>query len=438
MKKVIFRTIAILIIPIFICLAAFLLPPQFENTYMGELKYKYERLKDTPGKRIVIIGGSAMAFAIDSKLIEASLEDYKVVNMGMYAALGSKAVLDLSLSGIHEGDIVIFAPEQSPQTLSDYFGASYCLEACDGAYYMLPRFITSEKAASNLLAYLPGFALDKAKYFFTGSAPNPDSVYRKSAFNEYGDIADFLPQNIMALGYDNNTLVKYTKDTIDDIFTEYLNDYSKKISSKNATFLFAYAPANDMAVEDADTIRKVAGKSLDFLDEYHQYLTGRFNFPIIGNPHESLLDASWFYDTNYHLNSYGKTLYTRQLIRDLKAYLKDCSETLISVPKAPEYNYDKDSSQKTVLKAESYSGNTDITSITIDEAVTMIEDYSFFGCTSLKEIHIKNADPSKIQIGQHLLDGTNANIYVPTASVSLYKTDYRFSVYAERIYGESE
>ena len=42
------------------------LPAQFGNTFMGELKSKYERLKSTEGKRIVLIGGSGVAFDCDS------------------------------------------------------------------------------------------------------------------------------------------------------------------------------------------------------------------------------------------------------------------------------------------------------------------------------------------------------------------------------------
>lgn len=424
MKKVIIRTVAILIIPVLIVISLIFIPSQYEETFMGELKYKYQRLSHIEGKRIVIIGGSAMAFGVDSALLKDNFPDHQIVNMGMYAALGSRAILDLCLSDIRKDDLVIFAPEQNHQTLSLDFGADYCLQGCDGAFYMLPRFITSEDNAAGILAAIPGFALQKAQYFFTDSAPIPDTVYRKSAFNEYGDIKVELPENIMPAGYDSNILISYNSDVIDKDFINYLDSYSKKVSQKGATFVFAYAPANAKALTSGDD-----------LDEYHLLLDDYFDFPIIGDPHNSVLGPEWFYDTNYHLNSSGKRLYTRQLIRDIKAFLKDSSATNIEVPPAPAINL-AEASQNTILRANEYAGNTDIKSVTIDENVSMIEDYAFLGCTALKEIHIKNTDPSAIQIGQHLLDGTNANIYVPQSSVSVYKTDYQFSLYAGRIYGE--
>ena len=39
---------------------------QFGDRFMGELKSKYERLKETSGKRIVLVGGSGVAFDCDS------------------------------------------------------------------------------------------------------------------------------------------------------------------------------------------------------------------------------------------------------------------------------------------------------------------------------------------------------------------------------------
>ena len=130
----------------FLLFCGFGLPAQFGNTFMGELKSKYERLKSTEGKRIVLIGGSGAAFDCDSSMLEEFFPSYEIVNFGMYAGLGTKAVLDLSESYIHEGDIVIFSPEQSEQTLSDYFNGEYMWQAVDGAFGML-RDIKSENFA---------------------------------------------------------------------------------------------------------------------------------------------------------------------------------------------------------------------------------------------------------------------------------------------------
>ena len=61
------------------------------------------------GKKIVIVGGSSVAFGFDSQKIEQAFPGYKVVNFGLYADLGTKVMLDLSEDHISEGDIVIVA-----------------------------------------------------------------------------------------------------------------------------------------------------------------------------------------------------------------------------------------------------------------------------------------------------------------------------------------
>ena len=75
-----------------------------------------------------------MAFDCDSALMDDFFPSYEIVNFGMYAGLGTKAVMDLSENYIHEGDIVILSPEQSEQTFSDYFNGEYMWQAADGAF----------------------------------------------------------------------------------------------------------------------------------------------------------------------------------------------------------------------------------------------------------------------------------------------------------------
>lgn len=38
-----------------------------------------------------------------------------------------------------------------------------------------------------------------------------------------------------------------------------------------------------------------------------------------------------------------------------------------------------------------------------------------------------------MEVGRRLLDGTDADLFVPEESLSAYRTDYRFSQYADRI-----
>lgn len=406
---------------VFFLICGFGLPVQFGDTFMGELKSKYERLKETSGKRIVLVGGSGVAFDCDSALMDDFFPSYEIVNFGMYAGLGTKAVMDLSENYIHEGDIVILSPEQGEQTFSDYFNGEYMWQAADGAFGML-RDLKSENFDA-MLGNFPRFALEKLNYVMKGQKPQTDSIYQKKSFNTYGDIElDTCRENILPNGYDVNQKVRFTEDVVQPEFMDYMNDWAKRLEKKGAVVWYRYCPVNKLSVED-----------MDDLAAYDVFLRQKLDFPVIGNPENSLMEAEWFFDTNFHLNQPGKEVNTVQLIRDMKAMLGDDRAVTVELPEKPHRTWGDVSAETRIWTAkdsETYQGEE---TIVIPENVTQIEDYAFSNCAGLKQIVLEQKDPSKCIVGQHLLDGTGAEILVPQMSVDSYKRNYFWSVYAGRI-----
>lgn len=406
---------------VFFLICGFGLPVQFGDTFMGELKSKYERLKETSGKRIVLVGGSGVAFDCDSALMDDFFPSYEIVNFGMYAGLGTKAVMDLSENYIHEGDIVILSPEQSEQTFSDYFNGEYMWQAADGAFGML-RDLKSENFEA-MLGNFPRFALEKLNYVMKGQKPQTDSIYQKKSFNTYGDIElDTCRENILPNGYDVNQKVRFTEDVVQPEFMDHMNDWAKRLEKKGAVVWYRYCPINKLSVED-----------MDDLAAYDVFLRQKLDFPVIGNPENSLMEAEWFFDTNFHLNQPGKEVNTVQLIRDMKAMLGDDRAVTVELPEKPHRTWGDVSAETRIWTAkdsETYQGEE---TIVIPENVTQIEDYAFSNCAGLKQIVLEQKDPSKCIVGQHLLDGTGAEILVPQMSVDSYKRNYFWSVYAGRI-----
>ena len=406
---------------VFFLICGFGLPVQFGDTFMGELKSKYERLKETSGKRIVLVGGSGVAFDCDSALMDDFFPSYEIVNFGMYAGLGTKAVMDLSENYIHEGDIVILSPEQSEQTFSDYFNGEYMWQAADGAFGML-RDLKSENFEA-MLGNFPRFALEKLNYVMKGQKPQTDSIYQKKSFNTYGDIElDTCRENILPNGYDVNQKVRFTEDVVQPEFMDYMNDWAKRLEKKGAVVWYRYCPVNKLSVED-----------MDDLAAYDVFLRQKLDFPVIGNPENSLMEAEWFFDTNFHLNQPGKEVNTVQLIRDMKAMLGDDRAVTVELPEKPHRTWGDVSAETRIWTAkdsETYQGEE---TIVIPENVTQIEDYAFSNCAGLKQIVREKQDPARCIGGQHILDGTGAEILVPQMSVDSYKRNYFWSVYAGRI-----
>lgn len=406
---------------IFFLLCGFGLPMQFGDTFMGELKSKYERLRETSGKRIVLVGGSSVAFGSDSHLLTEMFPEYEVVNFGMYAGLGTKAVLELSEGQIRAGDIVILSPEQDAQTLSLYFNGEYMWQAADGAFEMLKDL--KWENLEQMLGTFPGFAMEKLSCMLKNQIPQTDSVYRRSSFNTYGDIElEVCKENIMPSGYDINQPVYFSEDVVQKDFLKYMNDWAERLEKKGAVVWYRYCPVNILAVEDPENV-----------ETYDTFLRNAISFPIIGNPQNSLMDAEWFYDTNFHLNSAGKTVNTVQLIRDIKAMLGDDTAVTIKLPEMPQRNWGESDRNKRIWTADDTMACKGKDTIVIPKEVTQIEDYAFAETPELKNIVMNQKDPSKCMVGQHLLDGTKAQIVVTGEALDSYKRNYFWSVYADRI-----
>ena len=441
----------------------FALPTQFENTFLGEFKYKVQRLNEVEGKKIVFIGGSSVPFAIRSELIKKNIEGYEVVDFGLYAGLGTTVMMDASLDSIKKDDIVILMPEQQEQTLSTYFNANLMWQALDGDPSL--AFRLSEDMRIELVKAFPSFATSKANYFFTDTTPDPTDIYRRDSFDTYGDISSELPAyNIMSSLYDENMPIRFSEDIIADDFIDYMNEFSKKVENKGATLYYHYSPMNRLAVQDP-------------YREYHEYLKERLEFPILGFPNSSIMDYEFFYDTNFHLNNAGAINYTRNMIKDLKFLLEDTSEINFPYAKKPvspieeikdgdnsdaecfEYVVKEDRARVTGLvdikermiipykydgkKVDSFSKEAfqnvnGIKSIVIQDNISSISDESFANCGDLKRIEIINSLPSSIRVGRKLLEGTSANIYVPKDALPLYKTNYFWGEYTTRIYALEE
>lgn len=454
----------VLAIPVTLLCWGFLIPAQYGETFMGELKHKVRLLQDTPGKRIILVGGSSVAFGIDSALLEAHFPDYQVVNFGMYAALGTTVMLDLSEDLIHEGDIVILMPEQQEQTLSDWFDPAVMWQGVDGAWALLPSLTPSQRAM--MLGQFPQFAAGKFALALQGGNLQPEGIYRRDSFNSHGDVVSSIcARNIMPGGFDANTPILFSPAIVSEAFLARVNTYAEAISDKGATLWYGFCPMNASAVSgDVDT----------FYDSLQKELI----FPILGDPSDSILEAGWFYDTNFHLNASGKTVYTRLLIRSIKAMLGDSSPTRIALPAMPDMTetdlWNGDDSQQehflfeasgdtvtiigvtdsgktqqsltvpstwngmavTAIAHGAFSACDDLHTITIQKNIRSIADGAFAGCHQLERIMMLSPHPSDCAIGLGLLDGTNANIFVSTDALSAYRTDYFWSVHAQRILPE--
>lgn len=465
--SIVISSICLLAVPLTVTSFGLFIPVKFDETYYGELPYMFRRLKNGEAGKIVFVGNSAIAFGNRSDLLEKDLNK-EVVTFGLYGAIGTKAMMNLSKAGIKKGDIVVLAPEISEQGLSLYFSSENMWMAIDGHYDMLSYFDKDNK--ETMIGNFASFTAKKFDYMMKGKKPKVDGVYQQSSFNldnkEVGYMTYQRDYNYMVNGYDSNSMVKYDVNYLTDDFIEYVNDYAKYVYKKGASIYYNFVPVNNLAVSS----------SKEEIDQFYDALNEKLICPILGNPHNYIFDYEWFYDNNSHLNSAGTCIYNYQLEEDLKVVLKDSSPTNIEIPEKPEislpeyqdgdnsdldcFNYEIDAdgykitsltekglTKATVIIPSTYEGkpiisfdasvfqnNRTITEIVVPMNIRTLADSSFKGCSNLTKLIIQHDSPSLLNVGTMLLDeADNCYVFVKKDIYDLFATHYNWGYYREKL-----
>lgn len=443
---------------------AFGLPAQYGQTYLAGLQDKWDALASAPGPRIVVAGGSGAAFGVRCDLLEGELPGYSAVNFGLYAGLGTTVMLELAKPLLREGDIVVFSPEQSAQTLSDFFHAPSMWQAADGRPELLAALDGKRRGA--MAGVFPTFAGDKARLYRDGTAPVGEGVYARSSFNHYGDIdCPGRERNVMAGGFDPNMPISFDPALPSEEFFETVNAFTRWCAANGVAVYYRFCPMNAAAADG-----ELAG-----VDAYAQALRERLDCPILGDPAQAVLDAGWFFDTNFHLNASGAVVNTAILASELKTALGDPTPVGIPLPAMPPMagaetaegdNRDRDcflcegdgdglrlvgltaegvrrealvlpvnydGVPVTGLARSVFAGNARIREVVIQGSLRGIEDGAFDGCTALERLVLAQPAPARCAVGAGLLDGTDALVYVPQGRLSAYRTDYFWAPHAARI-----
>lgn len=474
-KKVILTVtiiaVLILAIPITLMCFAFALPAQYDLSFYGGMKIKTDRLNSVAEKKIVVIGGSSVAFGIRTDLMEKEL-GMKVVNFGLYANLGTKYMLDVAKNSVKDGDIVVIAPEQNSQSLSLYFNGEAVWYSADGNFALLNKVASSDR--EELFKSFLKFVSGKFGYWRKGEKPCPSGVYNAKSFNEYGDIRYERKNNVLPGGYDAGTPIYFRNETISKDFIEYVNNYSVDLEENGARVYFAFSPMNRAAVAD---------DSAQILS-YTKMLEQNLSCKLLGNPETRIMDSEWFYDSNFHLNDVGSVVYTKQIIQDIKAELGVFTPINIALPDKPVTKSDNDDVSVVVneefskiakifvlssagvnakeidgkgtvfggswtidglteygktlaeieipdtiiglpvknISAGAFSGNPAVEKITFGKNIESVGVGAFDNCPALKGIYITSLDPNSFHPSKNILDGAdNCFIYVPK---QVYGSEY--------------
>ena len=267
-------------------------------------------IKNKNHKKIVVLGGSNVAFGIDSIAIEREL-GMKAINFGCMAGIGPEILLSKIKQHITSGDIVFFCWEYGlyrfKRTESNFTYLNLIFGPCSEQRNGFPIFDqiklsltypTSRIRTSVAVAYNPFVS---------------PHIFRCSwDFDEYGNVRSIQEQKVREKELVNSPLSALMTeltitDDVKEILTEFVhssrNNNIKVLSTWPNTF-FNPKYINNKVVEENYITIKNFWQNLDV--------------PMIGMPQDSMLTAEFFHDTYYHLNSKGVETRTKKLIENLK------------------------------------------------------------------------------------------------------------------------
>lgn len=292
-------------------------PPVYSGNYFATFADKFDRLLClSDRKKLVLFSGSSTRFGYDSVLMDQSLPDYEIINMGVFAYTSATPQLYLILGCMKEGDILLHAPEFDAAkrqfcTRSDLEDSFFCM--MEANYDMVSRLDLREcdSVFTGLTAYLFAKTGMKPKDYglSPGSFDEDGNPVAESSYNEYGDYCLYRSnadddQPIYDLPVDY-TVRSFPKAQ----FIDPLNAVYQRFLDRGIRVYFTYAPRNQYAIS--------ADSTSDARAELDAWFRENLSVPVISDLEDSLYPGRFLYNTDNHLSTEGVAIRTHRILEDL-------------------------------------------------------------------------------------------------------------------------
>jgi len=277
------------------------------NDYMAAMIDKHERADQIGSPKIVIAGGSNIAFNIDSERVQDELK-MPVVNLGLNVGLGLNFILEELKDISSENDVVFLF-----MTYFEDLDGLYALRKHTIEHYSQARIyhqfslnqemvIHTRNTRNNLRNKIVSTILGSNRQNepeFMGD----ESIYKRNNFNEFGD-------------FEGHHELEPASD-LDQRF-EFQYQFWKGIEPLNS--FSAWADENDITVYYVFPAYPITEfqKNKSVIKKYEHDLRQHLQMEILGNPETFLFEEEYFYDTVYHLTWEGREIRTNLFLNLLK------------------------------------------------------------------------------------------------------------------------
>lgn len=269
---------------------------ELKKDYIASNIDKMRLLKSSRSPKIIVVGGSNVAFSINSQMIKDST-NFNVVNMGLHAGIGLNFLIEEVIPFVEKGDVVLISPEYSQFESKLFWGESGLTQllmingelwqALKSIDWIEDLPITFKTTMRNVISEMTqGKALKES--------------YDRTNFNSFGDYTGHWGKEIIPCEASVLT-AKVDKEVINK-----LNDYKEIIEEKGAKVVFI-APSYCLSGYNKNK-------------EWIKYLENELKKEglSMSSPERYAFNDTLFYDTDYHMTRIGAEKRTIKLIDEFR------------------------------------------------------------------------------------------------------------------------
>lgn len=311
MKKFYIKIVlfASLVVCIVVAAAGYLKACCLDDDYMLEQPVKVRLAASTRSPKLVLLGGSNVAFGIDSHAVSDSLH-IATVNVGLHAGMGLRYTVDRFVPYLNAGDILVVCPEYCNFFGNGAYGEAptmWLLPLCDAQGLWVCNL--SPKQLENIVALFPTHVFRRIAEGLRQKRREPSQTavayrYVRSGFDDIGDEVSHLtlPPEVSSIPDDGGVA-----GTFNEAYYNYLLREVAALQRRGVAvcFLPPCISAREYRREEPQATylaRRLSSDGVGFLVS-----PSAFTYP-----------DSCLYNTCYHLNRQGRIAHTRRVITALR------------------------------------------------------------------------------------------------------------------------
>jgi hypothetical protein len=315
MKRFLFEVCAFLVVQASIAVGLEALYQRLlgANHYLAAFEDKSRLLEAAHPPRLLLVGGSSLAFGVNSATLERE-SGRPAVNVALNAGLGLDLILGPAERSLAAGDLVVLSLEYRLMEAAKTYDSVLVLQelrAAPSSARYLP--------ASDLPVLLDdGLALPCQRLHALwdyARQGRPKSVYWRTSFNDRGDFVGHL--DLGSFNGGGQHVWVPPPQMIGDACLR-LSRFAEKARAVGARVVVVPPP---IPADDFESQRDAAAR-------FWEALARQTGLPVTT---ASSLDRSFFFDTAYHLTREGRKQRTLALVEALRPVLRsDGSEPLLA------------------------------------------------------------------------------------------------------------